>query len=94
MANEASIGFMIWDGKSIGTLMNVFRLVSQNKEVVVYTATSKQFSNLKNKTDWDLFLSSSGNDLRKKVERCTLIESRKRHKPVQLNLFPTSRLPV
>ncbi|HLP58792.1 MAG TPA: hypothetical protein VK186_08185, partial [Candidatus Deferrimicrobium sp.] len=43
MADEASVGFMIWDGKSIGTLTNVFRLISQNKKVVIYTVPAKQF---------------------------------------------------
>lgn len=64
MADEASIGFMIWDGKSMGTLTNVFRIISQNKKVVIYTVPLKKFSNLKNKEDLDVFLSSSGNDLR------------------------------
>jgi len=93
MADEASVGFMIWDGKSKGTLTSVFRLISQNKKVVIYTAPSKQFSDLKNKADWDVFLSSSGNDLRKQVERGAFIEGRKRQSPVQLNLFSANRLP-
>lgn len=50
MADEASYGLMIWDGKSIGTLMNVFRLVQRDKPVVVFVAPDKQFSELK---DWD-----------------------------------------
>lgn len=96
MADEASVGFMIWDGKSIGTLANVFRLISQNKKVVIYTVTSKQFINLKDKADWDVFLSPDGNELRKKVERKAFIEGLKQQKPVQLNLFSQNRdgLPV
>lgn len=93
MADDASVGFMIWDGKSKGTLTNVFRLISQNKKVVIYTAPSKQFSDLKNKADWDVFLSSSGNDLGKQVERRAFIEGRKSQSPVQLNLFSANRLP-
>jgi hypothetical protein len=94
MADEASVGFMIWDGKSIGTLANVFRLISQNKKVVLYTVTSKQFLNLKDKADWDVFLSPAGNELRKKVERYAFIEGGQHQKPIQLNLFSTDRLPV
>ena len=94
MADEASVGFMIWDGKSIGTLTNVFRLISQNKKVVVYTVTSKQFSNLKDKADWDVFFPPSGNKLREKVERRVIIEGRKHKKSIQLNLFSSNRLPV
>lgn len=36
MANEADYGFMIWDGKSRGTLNNTINLVAQNKKVLVY----------------------------------------------------------
>lgn len=93
MADEASIGFMIWDGKSIGTLANVFRLISQSKKVVIYTVPLKKFSDLKNKADLDVFLSSSGNDLRKQVEKESVIEARTHQTPIQLNLFPTNRLP-
>ena len=33
MSEEASFGLMIWDGESAGTLMNVLRLLKQNKSV-------------------------------------------------------------
>jgi hypothetical protein len=69
MADEASLGFMIWDGKSIGTLMNVFRLLSQHKKVVVYAVPVKEFSNLRNEADWNRFLMRFGNDLRRRIER-------------------------
>lgn len=36
MAKEASYGFMIWDGKSKGTLNNVLNLLQQQKKVLVY----------------------------------------------------------
>ena len=36
MAKEADCGFMIWDGKSKGTLNNIFNLTSQNKPCKVY----------------------------------------------------------
>lgn len=55
MANEGSIGFMLWDGKSRGTLANVLRLMEQGKKVVVYLAPSKQFATLRNMSDWDQF---------------------------------------
>jgi len=55
MAEEGSIGFMLWDGKSRGTLANVLRLMEQGKKVVVYLAPSKQFTTLRNMNDWDQF---------------------------------------
>jgi len=55
MADEGSIGFMLWDGKSRGTLGNVLRLIEQGKKVVVYLAPTKQFTTLRNTNDWDQF---------------------------------------
>lgn len=59
MADEGSIGFMLWDGKSRGTLANVLRLMEQGKKVVVYLAPSKQFTTLRNMNDWEEFSRSS-----------------------------------
>ncbi len=67
MAEEASIGFMIWDGKSFGTLTNVFRLVHQRKKVVVYTVPFKRFSTLRDESDWDRFLSQCENEIRERI---------------------------
>lgn len=53
MADECSIGFMLWDGKSRGTLANVFRLLDQGKKVVVYLASTKDFATLRCMGDWD-----------------------------------------
>lgn len=36
MANDADMGFMIWDGKSRGTLCNILTLAEQGKTVLVY----------------------------------------------------------
>jgi adenine-specific DNA-methyltransferase len=36
MAAAATVGLMLWDGQSRGTLMNVLRLADQRKAVVVY----------------------------------------------------------
>ena len=36
MAKEADCGFMIWDGKSRGTLNNIINLVSDKKTVLLY----------------------------------------------------------
>ena len=68
MAEEASVGFMIWDGKSVGTLMNVFRLLRRRKNVVIYTVPSKEFSTLRDESDWQRFLSQCGRDVRQRIE--------------------------
>ena len=53
MASEATVGFMIWDGKSIGTLMNLYRLIAQQKKAVLYSATEQAFSDLLSFDDFD-----------------------------------------
>ena len=42
MANEADYGFMIWDGKSKGTLNNIIELVKQDKYVLIYLISNKK----------------------------------------------------
>lgn len=69
MAREASVGLMIWDGKSAGTLANAARLVRQHKKVVVYAAPAKQFLTLKVETDWENLLSTCRRDVREKILR-------------------------
>jgi hypothetical protein len=39
MAGDAECGFMLWDGKSKGTLFNIRRLLAAGKPVLVYLAT-------------------------------------------------------
>ncbi len=65
MADEASIGFMIWDGQSLGTLMNVYRLVNQGKKVVIYFQSKHDFIN--NITDWKKLFTNSENDVRIRI---------------------------
>ena len=69
MASEARFGLMIWDGKSLGTLVNVFRLASQHKKVVIYTVPTKQFREVGSLADWESFLSRCSDDVRRRVIR-------------------------
>lgn len=69
MAREASVGLMIWDGKSAGTLANAARLVRQEKKVVVYSAPVKRFLTLKAEADWKHLMSSCGRDVQEKILR-------------------------
>lgn len=43
MAAEADCGFVLWDGKSTGSISNVFELLKRGKEIVVYFVPEKQF---------------------------------------------------
>ena len=43
MAKDASCGFMIWDGRSKGTLNNVLNLIQDGKVAVLYFSPEKHF---------------------------------------------------
>jgi hypothetical protein len=43
MAEIADYGFMLWDGKSSGTINNVFNLLFSKKKVLLYYSPEKRF---------------------------------------------------
>jgi hypothetical protein len=51
MALEADYGFVLWDGKSAGSINNVLELMKNGKAVVVYCGPEKAFHNVKQVTD-------------------------------------------
>jgi hypothetical protein len=51
MAQEATHGFMLWDGDSKGTLNNILSLVRQDKPVVVYFGPAKAFVKVRSRND-------------------------------------------
>lgn len=59
MSRRADYGFMIWDGKSKGTLNNVLNLLEQNKSVLLYFSPKREFVTLK-----------SRKEIERVVERC------------------------
>lgn len=78
MADDATIGFMVWDGKSKGTLLNVFRLLKQQKNAVVYNISEKRFHELKDLAHWEELLSHCDRELRNKIEQQTALEDQER----------------
>lgn len=46
MIGEASFGFMIWDGRSKGTLYNLVHLVEAGKKALLYVSPEKSFATL------------------------------------------------
>lgn len=60
MAKDASCGFMIWDGKSKGTLTNVINLVSADKKVLLYSIPKKHFFTMRTPADLNSALNASG----------------------------------
>jgi len=56
MSEQADYGFMLWDGKSKGTLNNIVNTLQRNKYVLVYFSPSKEFSTLKSPSDLEQLL--------------------------------------
>ena len=44
MAAHADYGFVLWDGKSAGSINNVFEMLKRDKSVVVYLSKNKTFT--------------------------------------------------
>lgn len=57
MAHQADYGLVLWDGKSTGSIRNVFEMVNQSKSVVLYLSPSKEFLNLRTNDDIESLLS-------------------------------------
>ncbi len=87
MAQEATVGLMMWDGKSVGTLLNVFRLLSLKKKSVIYTVPEKRFLEFRSGVEWENFLASRDIGLRHKIEQRTKLETTQKSQ-----LFQTSFL--
>jgi hypothetical protein len=51
MAAEATVGLMLWNGKSRGSLLNVLRLAAAGKPVVVYVTPKKAFVEVREERD-------------------------------------------
>jgi len=60
MASEADYGFVLWDGKSAGSINNVFELLKRGKSIVVYFAPEKRF-----------FTISSLDDAKELIGKCS-----------------------
>lgn len=65
MASEADFGFVLWDGKSEGSINNVFELLGKGKKAVVYFSPRKEFFNVK-----------SAEDIRELMRLCDPVASR------------------
>lgn len=80
MALEATYGFMVWDEKSPGTLLNVLRLLRQGKKVVVYLMSEHRFAELRAPDQWAGFIAPYGAKFRSEMEQRVDLEERKDRK--------------
>ena len=65
MASIADSGFVLWDGKSIGSINNVHELLKNGKNAVVYFSPKQQFIDVTNFEEFEaLILNTSQSDAR------------------------------
>ncbi len=70
MAKDADVGFMIWDGKSFGTLANAFRLIDQGKKVVVFVSSEEtSVTTIRSQGDWNRFVSDCAPHLKVRLAK-------------------------
>lgn len=69
MAAGADAGFMLWDGESTGTVVNVARLVGEGKGTLVWVRPRKTFLTLRTLEDLPEMLRSCSNDAEKRIMR-------------------------
>ena len=87
MAEEATIGFMVWDGNSVGTLMNALRLLAMQKKVVIYIAPDKAFREFRGRAEWCEFLATCDPDIRRKLEQRATSEKRSTRSDLQTSFL-------
>jgi hypothetical protein len=77
MARKADFGFMIWDGKSAGTILNILRLIANRKKVVLLNVVERSTITLKTLADWQEFLDKCSDQIKRDLgERATPEEGR------------------
>lgn len=69
MAREADFGLMIWDGKSVGTVLNILRLIRSGKKAVLLNVADKEARTFKTSADWDDFVSHFDSDFRNDLRK-------------------------
>ena len=87
MAQEATVGLMMWDGKSVGTLLNVFRLLSLQKKAMIYIVSEKRFLEFRSGVEWENFIASRDVGLRHKVEQRAKLETAPKNQPFQTSFL-------
>ena len=79
MAQRADYGLVLWDGKSAGSISNVFELLKLDKTAVVYFSPEKKFFNIKKLDDAKDLLSrcddKSIDAIKKKIKLNTAIRN-------------------
>ena len=62
MAEEADYGFMLWNGKSKGTLNNIINLIKRNKKTLVYFIPENDFYVISKINDFENILNKCSSE--------------------------------
>ena len=87
MAQEATVGLMMWDGRSVGTLLKVFRLLRLQKKAVIYAGPEKRCLEFRSGVEWENFIASRDVGLRHKVEQRAKLETAPKNQPFQTSFL-------
>jgi hypothetical protein len=74
MAKEATVGLMIWDGESRGTLLNVLRLLTQDKKVVVYVNPRRTFIDVRTHQDFERLVAGLDRRVARRLQQQAISE--------------------
>jgi len=85
MERDAEYGFFLWDGKSRGTLSNIFTLTTQKKKAVIYFSPTKNFMTIRSVRDLETLLTKCDPDVARTVRR-QLSSKGNRHEQSQSDL--------
>lgn len=69
MGEEATYGFVMWDGESKGALNNIVNLLKQNKKVLVYFSPSTELRPLNTRQDLASMLADGGGETLEQLEQ-------------------------
>jgi adenine-specific DNA-methyltransferase len=69
MATEATVGFMLWDGESAGTMLNVWRLMQSQKTSLVYVQPRREFLQVRHLDGWRRLLGLAAAGARAGIEK-------------------------
>lgn len=91
MARAASYGFMLWDGRSKGTLNNILNLLRQQKKVLVYFSPDQSCSTLRSVEELVVLLRKCHSNDRQKFEKEFSLPVPVRSEEPTLDLFSSRR---
>jgi hypothetical protein len=69
MAKDTDFGFMIWNGKSNGTLNNTLNLLEQGKKTRLYLKPSQKFYSIVTLKDFEALLNDCDTEDIKKIDK-------------------------